>query len=61
MSDLAEQKLSSGRISWIDNLRAFGILSIILVHTGRLDSGLGLYADSFFMPLFFLISGFFVK
>ena len=61
MSDVAEQKLSSSRISWIDNLRAFGILSVILVHTGRLDSGLKLYAASFFMPLFFLISGLFVK
>jgi acyltransferase len=61
MSDVAEQKSSSSRISWIDNLRAFGILSIVLVHTGRLDSGLDLYVSSFCMPLFFLISGLFVK
>jgi len=61
MSDVAEQKLSSSRISWIDNLRAFGILSIILVHTGRLDSGIDLYVSALVMPLFFLISGFFVK
>ncbi|WP_293353440.1 MULTISPECIES: acyltransferase family protein [unclassified Microcoleus] len=61
MSDVAEQKSSSSRISWIDNLRAFGMLSIVLVHTGRLDSALDLYVASFCMPLFFFISGLFVK
>ncbi|MCC3406622.1 MAG: acyltransferase family protein [Microcoleus sp. PH2017_10_PVI_O_A] len=61
MSNLAEQKSSSSRISWIDNLRAFGMLSIILVHTGRLDSKFDLYVSALVMPLFFLISGFFVK
>lgn len=61
MSEIAEQKSSSSRISWIDNLRAFGMLSIVLVHTGRLDSALDLYVASFCMPLFFFISGIFVK
>lgn len=61
MSEIAEQKSSSSRISWIDNLRAFGMLSIVLVHTGRLDSALDLYVASFCMPLFFFISGLFVK
>ena len=50
------------RICWIDNLRAIGICLVVLVHTGRI-SGLFLedYIRSFFMPLFFFISGLLVK
>ncbi|MBR8838418.1 MAG: acyltransferase family protein [Stigonema ocellatum SAG 48.90 = DSM 106950] len=61
MSSRAEEKSITTRIPWVDNLRAFGILSIVLVHTGRIDGRLDLYATSFFMPLFFFLSGFFVK
>lgn len=50
------------RIYWIDNLRAFGICLVVLVHTGRV-SGLWFedYIKSFFMPLFFFTSGLVVK
>jgi fucose 4-O-acetylase-like acetyltransferase len=61
MTSKPEKLLTSTRIAWVDNLRTIGIFSIVLVHTGRLDDGLDLYAASFFMPLFFFISGLFVK
>ncbi len=52
----------SKRIYWIDNLRAIGILLVVLVHTGRV-SGMWfeVYIKSFFIPLFFFVSGLLVK
>jgi acyltransferase len=52
----------SNRLPWIDTLRALGILFVVLVHTGRLhDSFVLVYIKSFFIPLFFFISGLLVK
>ncbi|MFE4106275.1 acyltransferase family protein [Almyronema epifaneia] len=52
---------TKNRVAWIDNLRSIGIFAVVLVHTGRLEPGFAIYAASFFMPLFFFISGLFVK
>jgi acyltransferase len=52
----------NNRLLWIDTLRAIGIFSVILAHTGRIHDPLILaYIKSFVMPLFFFISGLFVK
>lgn len=49
------------RIFWLDNLKFIGLFFVLIVHTGRLDSTLDQYIFSFFMPLFFFISGLLVK
>ncbi|MEM8637928.1 MAG: acyltransferase family protein [Cyanobacteria bacterium P01_G01_bin.54] len=49
------------RILWIDNLRAIGILLVLFVHTGRFRAEWFSYILAFFMPLFFFLSGLFVK
>jgi len=50
------------RLLWIDTLRAIGIFFVVLVHTGRIhDSFILVYIKSFFIPLFFFISGLFAK
>jgi acyltransferase len=46
------------RILWVDTLRAIGISFIVLVHTGRFnDPFVLMYLKSFFVPLFFFVSG----
>ncbi|MGB0562510.1 MAG: acyltransferase family protein [Spirulinaceae cyanobacterium] len=49
------------RILWIDNLRAIGILLVLFIHTGRFRADWFAYILAFFMPLFFFLSGLFVK
>jgi acyltransferase len=50
------------RILWVDTLRAIGILFIVLVHTGRFNNPFILmYLKSFFVPLFFFVSGLVTK
>jgi len=50
------------RLLWLDTLRAIGIFFVVLVHTGRVhDSFILIYIKSFFIPLFFFISGLFAK
>lgn len=49
------------RIIWLDNLKAIGIFFVLIVHTGRFNTSLNPLILSFFMPLFFFISGLFVK
>lgn len=44
-----------GRVSWIDNLRGFGIVMVILGHS---TSPFHTFIYAFHMPLFFIISGF---
>ena len=50
--------MSKDRIIWVDNLKALGILSVIL---GHIQSPYGFFIFSWHMPLFFFISGFFIK
>jgi acyltransferase len=45
-------------ILWINNLKVFGILAVIL---GHIASPLGGFIYSWHMPLFFILSGFFIK
>ena len=45
------------RVLWIDKLKAFGILSVIL---GHIQSPFGAFIFSWHMPLFFFLSGFFI-
>ncbi|NEO84284.1 MAG: acyltransferase family protein, partial [Spirulina sp. SIO3F2] len=54
-------KPPTGRILWIDNIRAIGILLVVFIHTGRFEAAWFVYILSFFMPLFFFLSGLFVK
>jgi acyltransferase len=50
------------RILWVDTLRAIGIFFIVLVHTGRFnDPFVLMYLKSFFVPLFFFVSGLVTK
>jgi acyltransferase len=50
------------RLLWIDTLRAIGIFLVVLVHTGRIeDPSILSYIKSFFVPLFFFVSGLFAK
>ena len=44
-------------IRWIDNLKGFGILLVVIGHTVPRE-GLGQWIYAFHMPLFFFISGF---
>ncbi len=46
------------RIIWLDNLKTFGILAVVL---GHIASPLGYFIYSWHMPLFFFLSGFFLK
>jgi len=46
------------RINWVDNLKAVGILAVIL---GHIASPFSTFIYSWHMPLFFILSGFFVK
>lgn len=49
------------RIFWLDNLKFIGLFFVVIVHTGRLDSNFDQFIFSFFMPLFFFISGLLAK
>lgn len=44
--------------NWIDNLKVFGILAVIL---GHINSPFGSFIFSWHMPLFFLMAGFFIR
>ena len=46
------------RNEWVDRIKFIGIIAVIL---GRMDSPFGSYILSWHMPLFFLISGFFIN
>lgn len=48
----------TNKINWIDNLKAFGILAVIL---GHITSPFGQFIFSWHMPLFFIVAGFFIK
>jgi acyltransferase len=58
---MSEVKLASDRVVWIDTLRAISILAIVAVHTGRMSDAFSVYITSFCMPVFFFLSGLFVK
>jgi len=46
------------KINWINNLKAFGILAVIL---GHIASPFGIFIYSWHMPLFFILAGFFIR
>ncbi|WP_331774331.1 acyltransferase family protein [Sulfurospirillum sp. 1612] len=46
------------KINWIDNIKALGILAVIL---GHIASPFGSFIFSWHMPLFFMLAGFFVR
>ena len=46
------------KLVWVDNLKALGILAVVL---GHIASPLGGLIFSWHMPLFFMIAGFFIK
>jgi acyltransferase len=58
---MAEPNSRADRISWVDTLRSTSILAIVVLHTGRVPLEVGVYTTSFFMPVFFFLSGLFVK
>ena len=46
------------RLSWIDNLKGFLLMLVVVSHTSPTEGGWGLqYYGVFYMPAFFLISG----
>lgn len=50
--------MTKEKLNWIDNLKAIGILAVIL---GHIASPFGSFIYSWHMPLFFMIAGFFIK
>ncbi len=53
--------VSKNRIAWIDNIRLFAILCVMLYHSSQLVENkvyFGWIIESFNMPLFFFLSGF---
>jgi len=46
-----------GRQEWLDVLKGFGILFVVLGHA-LADGGLKTYIYAFHMPLFFFVSGY---
>lgn len=46
------------KINWISNLKAMGILMVIL---GHINSPFSAFIYSWHMPLFFIVAGFFIK
>ncbi len=48
----------TNKINWTDNLKAFGILAVVL---GHMTSPFGQFIFSWHMPLFFIVAGFFIK
>ncbi|MBL1210768.1 acyltransferase family protein [Geminocystis sp. GBBB08] len=58
---MSRENNSQIRIPWIDTLRTISIFFIVLIHTGRNSSIVSIYTTSFFMPVFFFISGLFIK
>ena len=56
-----ENNVPKNRIAWIDNIRLFAILCVILYHSSQLVDNkvyFGWIIESFNMPLFFFLSGF---
>lgn len=45
------------RIAYIDSIKAFGIILVVLGHTNGLPTEISKHIYSFHMPLFFIISG----
>lgn len=60
MSISKENKFNT-RVSWIDTLRTISIFLVVYIHTGRRPDAIVPYVTPFFMPVFFFISGLFVK
>lgn len=59
---LKKRSIKNGtRIAWLDTLKSLSLFSVVLVHTGRIPAALKLYFNSFYMPVFFFISGLLVK
>jgi len=52
---------SQKRLLWLDNLKAINIFFVVFVHAGGVKSFITPLILSFFMPLFFFISGLFAK
>lgn len=48
----------SERVDWVDTLKFIGILSVIL---GHINFPLNGFIYTWHMPLFFIVSGFFIK
>lgn len=58
---MSKNHLANPRVSWIDTLRTISILSIVVFHTGRMPTLFKIYVTPVFMPVFFFMSGLFVK
>lgn len=56
--------MNATRYAWIDWLKAFGIISIVVGHTplpGLISQGFSLWRSAFTIPLFFCVSGFLIS
>ncbi len=49
--------MSKERIAWIDISKAFGILVVLIVHTGVTLGPVTFFGGMFYMPVFFVLSG----
>lgn len=52
------QASTKPKVVWVDNLKVFGIIAVIL---GHMNSPYGTFIYSWHMPLFFMLSGFFLR
>lgn len=59
VSDSLNKTVSDTRIEWVDIAKGFGMIFVILLHTGA-SKYLHIIFGSFHMPLFFMIAGFFL-
>ncbi|ROV59381.1 hypothetical protein EGH82_14135 [Vibrio ponticus] len=48
---------NNGRVLWLDNLKAFGIILVVLGHAPSIDGYFANFIYSFHMPLFFFAAG----
>lgn len=51
-------KSDNKRINWIDSIKGFGIILVVLGHTFGINIHLYKFIYSFHMPLFFILSGY---
>lgn len=47
---------SAKRVKWIDTVKGFGILLVVLEHVYRYNA-VSVWITSFHMPMFFILSG----
>lgn len=61
ISIFGDVEMIKKRFLWADIAKAFAIVSVLLAHTAWLPAPLSRFVFTFNMPLFFILSGYFMK